>query len=335
MKIITKLILTFIVIFTVTQSYGQQTHRITFWPSSIADTKQACPIAYLKTPLGGYWFGNNPGLPMDDGTGNIIMTTVVQVGQTYPWTQMWLIDSVTENHLINPRVDTVRVRIPVNIGTGTISVKLYSVDGSTGQVTSELGESDPVNIAGINTAAGVFTSFGFSNPVQIDDDLFGVGVVLSQQNGDTICIANSTCTEFNGNSWLIIETGGNQYFLTVDKSLQAGGQFIETDLAIVPDMVFDVDNNAGVSNMNGVRVFKTYPNPVSDNLNLDFQLSNSDNIEVSVINVSGQVTKVASYNNLSSGLHNKSINVSNFPSGFYMYEISSNTGKTYGKFVIE
>lgn len=335
MRTITKSFFALLVIFASTASYGQQTQRITFWPSSIADTKQACPVAYLKTPLGGYWFGNNPGLPMDDGTGNIIMTTVVAVGQTYPWTQMWLIDSVTENHLINPRVDTVRVRIPVNIGTGTISVKLFSVDGSTGQVTSELGESDPVNIAGINTAAGVFTSFAFSSPVQIDDDLFGIGVILSQQNGDTICVANSTCTEFTGNSWLIIETGGNQYFLTVDKSLQSGGQFIETDLAVVPDMVFDVDNNAGISAMSDVSVFKSYPNPVRDNLNLDFQLRNSGSIEVSIINVNGQVTKAASYNNLNSGFHNKSINVSNLPSGFYMYEVSSNTGKTYGKFVIE
>lgn len=342
MKTITRLILLLLVIGCMQNSYAQPVpDRITLWPSSIANTQQGCALVSIAKAGGGYPTGTSGDL--GGGLYNLA------VAQLYDASVMWLTDSISDAisaHSCGPVIDTVRVRITrktVGATPGNVVVEIYdAVDGSDilGNNRPEpgalLATSATVSMSDIDISTGVFTPFVFSTPANLPaDKKFFLSVVLSQNNGDTICVAGASCTEFNGYSYQQLNSSLGPLWIQFDKNLQMGNPptFLETDLAIVPDLFFNCP--ASVSTLSGFRSLDVYPNPATDELNLDFQLQNQGNVSVSLINVNGQVTHLSNYNQLSIGHHHKSINVSTLPSGFYMYEISSGTGNTYGKFIIK
>lgn len=315
--------------------------RITLWPSSIANTQQGCALVTLAKPGGGYATGTSGDL--GGGFYNL------EVAQLYDAGFMWLADSITEAmsaHSCGPKIDTVRVRITrktVSATPGNVVVKIYdAVDGTDllgnnrPEPTTVLGTSAPISMADIDVSSGVFTPFTFSTPVDLPaDKKFFLSVVLSQVDGDTICVGGASCTEFTGYSYQQLHSSIGPVWIQFDKNLQVGNPpvFLETDLAIVPDLFFNCP--AAVSNLSGFQSVEVYPNPVSSELNIDFKLQNTSDVSVSLINVNGQKTYIESYDQLNGGSHHKSINVSTLPSGFYMYEISSSTGNTYGKFIVK
>ncbi len=342
MKTLTPSILILLAVLGLQSAYAQPIpDRITLWPSSIANTQQGCALVSIAKAGGGYPTGTSGDL--GGGLYNL------EVAQLYDASVMWLADSITDAmsaHSCGPKIDTVRVRISrktVSATPGNVVVKIYdAVDGTDilgnnrPEPTTVLGTSAPISMAAVDISLGVFTTFSFSTPVELTaNKKFFVSVVLSQTDGDSICVAGASCTEFNGYSYQQLASGMGPLWIQFDKNLQMGSPptFLETDLAIVPDLFFDCP--ASVSTLLGVQSLDVYPNPVSSELNLDFRLQNSGDVSVSLINVNGQKTLVENYSQLSGGYHHQSINVSTLPSGFYMYEISTNTGNTYGKFIVK
>ncbi|MBM3399026.1 MAG: DUF5011 domain-containing protein [Bacteroidetes bacterium] len=74
-----------------------------------------------------------------------------------------------------------------------------------------------------------------------------------------------------------------------------------------------------------------FPNPTSGKVTLSYMIQNSKPVSVEVFNVSG--SKVASFNNLKSGLGHAEINMSQFGNGVYMIRLS-NDGQTTTKRVV-
>ncbi len=90
----------------------------------------------------------------------------------------------------------------------------------------------------------------------------------------------------------------------------------------------------GISNIESLNNFKVYPNPANNFINIEFESSSKQNIEVCVMNSIGQKLfneKVNSY----IGHYKQNINTSEFAKGIYLVEVKSETGSKQLKIVVE
>lgn len=83
--------------------------------------------------------------------------------------------------------------------------------------------------------------------------------------------------------------------------------------------------------------FKTganvYPNPVSHEATIRFNLSNNSDVIISIHSSNGQLITVESLTNLNSGEHNYDFNASSLKPGIYIINIVSNKHRAYSKFI--
>ncbi len=88
---------------------------------------------------------------------------------------------------------------------------------------------------------------------------------------------------------------------------------------------YDIPENIFDKNIGNV-----YPNPVSDNLNLDVTLTQSEQIDISIIDSYGKVVKMISYQG-NTGLNNIHLNLQVLSSGFYFTKISRASGQNVNR----
>ena len=83
------------------------------------------------------------------------------------------------------------------------------------------------------------------------------------------------------------------------------------------DIQFTTNNTTGIQSVNGSENFSIFPNPANDNL---YILSNAKgNVEITIININGQVV----YKETKEGTTMMTLNVSNLNSGIYSVQIKS------------
>jgi hypothetical protein len=80
--------------------------------------------------------------------------------------------------------------------------------------------------------------------------------------------------------------------------------------------------NVGVEVAESDNSVKVYPNPATDQLNLDVNLANSANVTYQIVNSLGQTVLENNLGNLTNGEHNQSVNISDLASGFYYVQIN-------------
>ena len=71
--------------------------------------------------------------------------------------------------------------------------------------------------------------------------------------------------------------------------------------------------------------FSIYPNPASDMVNIAINNITADNAQLSVYNYSGQLIEERKLN-LNAGSQLEAVNVSNYPSGFYFFQLTTDRG---------
>lgn len=74
-----------------------------------------------------------------------------------------------------------------------------------------------------------------------------------------------------------------------------------------------------------------YPNPANDLINIDMNFDLSVNASVSIMDLTGKTLQV---NSLNTSNRINQIDISNLPSGIYIYNIQSELGRTGGKFTV-
>jgi len=79
--------------------------------------------------------------------------------------------------------------------------------------------------------------------------------------------------------------------------------------------------------------FKTYPNPVSDELTLDFNFDETiENLQVNLVDLTGKMLYTTTIDNYTAG--NFNINVSDYPSGVYFLNVQADEQMTTQKVVV-
>lgn len=79
---------------------------------------------------------------------------------------------------------------------------------------------------------------------------------------------------------------------------------------------------------------KLFPNPTKEELFVDFNLTSSTDVEISIYNALGsEVNKIDKFNAIK-GKHKTKINTSNLENGLYFIHVKTNEGSGYNKFII-
>ncbi len=134
---------------------------------------------------------------------------------------------------------------------------------------------------------------------------------------------------YHSSSKFPILTANYQHLVT------AGLQTLDNSTALVSvqqniDLVTGLKNNT----VNEV-VFKAYPNPATNQVNLHFVITKNESYVVNITNALGQVVATENYSNLNAGVYNQNINIANLKAGIYTIAVTGNNSKGVEKLIVQ
>ena len=90
----------------------------------------------------------------------------------------------------------------------------------------------------------------------------------------------------------------------------------------------------GSDNFEGMKDLSVYPNPATDNIYVDYSLTDAYKVTFRLMDAAGKVIAIDNVE-AAAGDNKYSMNVSNLSKGFYMIEISSEKGKVLRKIMVQ
>jgi len=139
--------------------------------------------------------------------------------------------------------------------------------------------------------------------------------VINDAYGDGIC-----CTYGNG-SYKLMDSAGATIF--------EGGQFADSFTE-----AFQVDGATAVRELDSVTELNLFPNPVSSELNVQFNLTENMPLNVTVFNTLGQQVKVVTNQDFSVGQHTLNVDVANLSNGVYYVRFANGEKQLTSKFTV-
>lgn len=108
-------------------------------------------------------------------------------------------------------------------------------------------------------------------------------------------------------------------------ALDGNGGFYANDFGI--GQLIHVSFPTETKSINNTNQFDCYlsPNPVSSSTEINFKLNSQSTVEILIIDQMGHIVKSLSLENLASGSHNESINLSDLHSGLYYVQLKTNS----------
>ena len=131
--------------------------------------------------------------------------------------------------------------------------------------------------------------------------------------------------EFSGNTIPepIIATSGS-IFMTWSTNLTNNFQGWEAYYEV---------NNVGINEQAGVKYLEIFPNPATDNIHVSFQVEEKSSLKIKLINLTGQVV-FTEEQAVFSGNYQRDISVKTLPAGLYFMEITTQSGTTNKKVLV-
>lgn len=96
----------------------------------------------------------------------------------------------------------------------------------------------------------------------------------------------------------------------------------------------DVTVGINEKNINDV-IFRAYPNPTKNNVNIHFVLTQTENYTIEVVNTLGQVVKTTTLLNLQPGVYSENIDLSGLTAGVYYVKVSGKKAQGIEKLIVE
>lgn len=152
----------------------------------------------------------------------------------------------------------------------------------------------------------VFIRFRFGS----DDNTEGVGYAMDNFEYLDIVRYNTTT---------VLTTAENDL---VERDLPNGGILVNSDGTVAVDDA----NNPSLE-------FNIYPNPASETVNININNLTANNAQLSVYNYGGQLIEERKLN-LNAGSQLERVNVSNYPTGFYFFRLTTDRGVATEKVMV-
>lgn len=222
----------------------------------------------------------------------------------------------------NPANNTVSKIIPYAVTANTLAMQM---DFTQDQWGTEVGwgvydEVTSTPVAGAVVAAGTYA------------DLGAAGTLLHTH---TFTVSASTCYKLVVTD--VYGDGVNAGYGAGGYSLKSGASAIITSngqYGTGETKLFKTAGSTGLTalalNISGLNV---YPNPASNSTNINFVLTQNENINVVVVNTLGQVVYSESLS-LDAGSHDVKLNTENWASGVYNMNFTTSSGSASRKLTI-
>jgi hypothetical protein len=102
------------------------------------------------------------------------------------------------------------------------------------------------------------------------------------------------------------------------------------------NMVLTPEGTNGISNIEIQSIKGVYPNPSSDNITVEYQISKKGNLKMEILSLNGQLVRVVSNETVSVGIYSKTINIAQLEKGSYFIKLTSeNDDSQIKRFVVE
>lgn len=150
------------------------------------------------------------------------------------------------------------------------------------------------------------------------------------------------------NTWIIRSTGYNDsanLIAPFPKIIinQIDNQSIETWNAKRAngngEVIFDAENSTYTNvpdfyEIASIRRYGTFPNPCNSLTTIEFDLYKAENVTIDLYNLEGALIRKVADQNYPSGISYVGCNMSNIPSGYYLYKIKIKDSVVSGKIIV-
>ncbi len=249
---------------------------------------------------------------------NVVVGSVTPTGNT---TYSIEIDDTDDNVSNN----TLSQQITEAPSTGNIIKLEVTTDYYPGETSWEIRDGNNAVVESGSYQAGTDDQFGAGGPdalitheyfidlgsadcyTFILEDSYGDGMIYN--GGTSVSGFGAVITSYDGNT-TAVDIDGTAFENSVDGKFQSDGSSEGASL----------DENTFANNMN------VYPNPASNNVNVDFTLSNDADATVELLNGLGQVVSTQVLGHVS-GEQSVSIDVASLESGMYIVKVKTSNGE--------
>ncbi len=119
--------------------------------------------------------------------------------------------------------------------------------------------------------------------------------------------------------------------LFVDDARYAAGFGYQNIPAISLQMTSKVANVVENEMVSGLNV---YPNPATNNVNVNIELKNNSNVKLEIVDLTGKTVSSNTYSNVAAGSHSYDVNTTAISSGIYVINVITNGERISEKLVI-
>lgn len=220
----------------------------------------------------------------------------------------------------------------------SVDAVLYDMDGNTGSTTAGDGnQTCPKSVLASVTldmdteidTSGDFSVAMFNDSILRTTD-YAAGLDFSNTGDDTLGIVHSNqgAPQQSELSW---EQWNDDSWYTM---LTTSGWGIDIDMAFLPVVDMSTSDINEHDFVNGIRM-QTYPNPAVNDVNLDFQIEESADVKIQILNMSGKIVKSENFGQKEAGKHNVKISTNDLNSGNYIYVLEAGNKRLAKKMVIQ
>ncbi len=86
--------------------------------------------------------------------------------------------------------------------------------------------------------------------------------------------------------------------------------------------------------INGIKM-ETYPNPASDVVNMDYQLENTADVTIKILDATGKLVQTEKLGQKEAGQHKATFSASNLDAGMYFYIMEAGSNRLAKRMVIK
>ena len=200
-------------------------------------------------------------------------------------------------------------QIDLEFVTDDYGYELYwEIQDASGATVASGGNTNVgINGGGAQAGAGDPGAYGNGATVNETVTLTGTGchtLILVDDYGDGMC-----CQYGNGS--YTVESSGIQ--------LYDGGSFGASE-----ERVFNVGGTNSINDLELVNNVSIYPNPFQDNATVSFNMVETGEVALEVVNVLGAKVFAQNLGEKATGAHNYNLSAENLPAGIYMVNLVVN-----------
>ncbi|MBP7497809.1 MAG: T9SS type A sorting domain-containing protein [Bacteroidales bacterium] len=209
---------------------------------------------------------------------------------------------------------------------GKIIVKIYKMDGIDTTSVNKLPAPNTElaqmtrNISDLYTyKEGLANFFNLNNPITTDVDV-AVAIDFFQIKNDKIGLVSTKDGDGGEQEYSWFQTFEGYWY-----SYLYGAEGMDVDLF----MFIIIDNATGCDEfINDVKLSNCYPNPASDNTNIDYELKTSSDVNIYLYCTDGRQVATYKQGKQNPGSYSLNMNLNGIPAGNYYYIIKTDKGAT-------